>query len=211
MKPLPRTFYAGSTIDVAQALLGCRIVRTHPDGRHQLARIVETEAYVGEHDLAAHSAKGRTARTAVMFGPPGFAYVYMIYGMHHCLNVVTEPEDHGAAVLIRAAEPLDGIDQRTDGPGRLARALAIDRGLSGHDLTETSDLYFVAGDRDPGTIARGPRIGVDYAGAWAHRPLRFWATASRHVSRPRPDLAPATRRPAIERPAGASRTRPRPR
>ncbi|MCC6810156.1 MAG: DNA-3-methyladenine glycosylase [Deltaproteobacteria bacterium] len=183
MKPLPRAFFAAKTIAVAKALLGCRIVRRHGDGRVQVARIVETEAYLGEHDLAAHSAKGRTARTETMFGPPGHAYVYMIYGMHFCLNFVTEPGGHASAVLIRGAEPVSGISDRTDGPGRLARALAIDRTLNAVDLTKRGALYVAASDADVGKILRGPRIGVDYAGAWAKKPLRFWVAASSHVSR----------------------------
>jgi DNA-3-methyladenine glycosylase len=181
--PLPRAFYVENALPVAKALLGCRIVRRHADGRVQIARIVETEAYVGEHDLAAHSSKGLTPRTRTMFGPPGHAYVYMIYGMYFCLNVVTEPSGVASAVLIRAAEPLTGIDARTDGPGRLARALAIDRTLNAADLTKKGALYMAARDDEIGKISRGPRIGVDYAGAWAHKPLRFWVAASKHVSR----------------------------
>lgn len=178
MKPLPRAFYAEKTIDVAKALLGCLIVR-----EDKIARIVETEAYLGEHDLAAHSSKGRTPRTETMFGPPGHLYVYLIYGMYHCFNFVTEPDGHASAVLIRAAEPVRGIDDRTDGPGRLARALSVDRTMNGLDLTKKGPFYVAARDIDVGKILRGPRVGVDYAGAWAKKPLRFWLASSTHVSR----------------------------
>jgi len=167
--PLDVAFYARDTVVVARDLLGRILVHGERRGR-----IVETEAYVGEHDLACHASKGRTPRTAVMFGPPGRAYVYLIYGMHHCFNVVTEPEGHACAVLIRGLAPLDGETLAGHGPGRLCRALGIDRRLDGHDLTEPPLTL------RPGTpiaarrIARGPRIGVDYAGAWAAAPLRFW-------------------------------------
>ena len=106
----------------------------------RVGRIVETEAYLGPHDLAAHSARGLTARTRVMFGPPGHAYVYLIYGMHHCLNVVTEREGHASAVLLRAIEPVRNVTGRTAGPGLLCRAMGIDRRLNGHDLL-SDDLY----------------------------------------------------------------------
>lgn len=183
MTPLSRSFYAAKTVDVAKALLGCRIVRTRDDGRVQIARIVETEAYLGEHDLAAHSAKGRTPRTETMFGPPGHLYVYLIYGMHHCFNFVTEPKDHASAVLIRACEPLQAIDDRTDGPGRLARALSVDRTMNGIDLTKRGAFYVGARAGDVGKILRGPRVGVDYAGVWAKKPLRFWLASSSYVSK----------------------------
>jgi DNA-3-methyladenine glycosylase len=182
--PLPRSFYADKTVRVAKALLGQLLVRTHA-GQVQIARIVETEAYVGEHDLASHSRKGITPRTKPMFGEPGHAYVYLIYGMYSCFNVVTEPVGKGAAVLIRGVEPVAHVHQRTDGPGRLTRALAIDRTLSAIDLCERGPLFIAAGDSNVGKILRGPRIGVDYAGSWAQKPLRFWAQNSAHVSKDR--------------------------
>src|SRR5581483_7164020 len=122
-------FYAKKTIHVAKALLGKHLV--HVLGQKtKTGRIVEVEAYLGPHDLAAHSARGRTKRTEVMFGPPGHAYVYLIYGMYHCVNVVTEAEGHASAVLIRALEPISGIDSRTQGPGLLCRAMDITRSLN---------------------------------------------------------------------------------
>src|SRR5437773_5749137 len=126
LRPLPRSTYDRETETVARELLGTRIVH-RVAGVLRVGRIVETEAYLGPHDLAAHSARGRTRRTEVMFGPPGHAYVYLIYGMHHCLNVVVEAQDRAAAVLLRALEPLTGIGTRTEGPGLLCRAMHIDR------------------------------------------------------------------------------------
>lgn len=181
--PLPRAFYDRDTALVAQALLGKWLVH-RVDGEARVGRIVETEAYLGPHDLAAHSARGFTPRTAVMFGPPGHAYVYLIYGMHHCLNVVTEPEGHGSAVLIRALEPLKNVHDRCSGPGLLCRAFAIDRRLNGHDLLST-DLHITApAVQERFGIVKRPRIGVDYAGIWAKRLLRFYIKGNAHISRP---------------------------
>jgi DNA-3-methyladenine glycosylase len=152
-------------------------------GETRVGRIVETEAYLGPHDLAAHSAKGRTARTEVMFGVPGHAYVYLIYGVYHCLNVVTEKEGHASAVLLRALEPIQGIESSTKGPGLLCRALAIDRRQNGHDLL--SDDFFISQPekRQRFRVVIRPRIGVDYAGKWADEPLRFYIEGNRFVSR----------------------------
>ncbi|HLL89799.1 MAG TPA: DNA-3-methyladenine glycosylase, partial [Tepidisphaeraceae bacterium] len=124
--PLPRTFYDRAAADLAPALLGMTLCHRVGD-RLLRARVVETEAYVGEHDLASHASKGRTGRTDVMFGPPGHAYVYLVYGMHDMLNVVCGPAGDAQAVLVRAAEPLDGWDVNLSGPGRLARAMQITR------------------------------------------------------------------------------------
>jgi DNA-3-methyladenine glycosylase len=181
---LPRAFYARPALDVAQNLLGLWLVHDGPNGR-QAGRIVEVEAYVGVEDLACHASKGRTARTNVMFGPPGHVYVYLIYGMHHCFNVVTEPEEVAAAILVRALEPGEGVDGRVDGPGRLCRTLAIDRTHNGLDLTDEgrSRLWIERRPGPPvGEIAASPRIGVDYAGEWAARPWRFFLPDSRHLS-----------------------------
>ena len=183
MQPLPRAFYNRDTIVVARELLGKHLVRVMPEG-HRIGRIVEVEAYLGPHDLAAHTSKGLTERTRVMFGPPGHSYVYMVYGMHHCLNVVTEPAGYGAAVLLRALEPVAGLVGRTSGPGLLCRAMGIDRRWNGHDLL--SENFFIA---DPGLagaikIVARPRVGVDYAKHWARRKLRFYERGNPFVSRP---------------------------
>ena len=183
LAPLPRDFYDRDTRSVARALLGCLLVH-RADGLLRVGRIVEVEAYLGPHDLAAHSARGLTPRTRVMFGPPGHAYVYLIYGMHHCMNVVTEAEGVGAAVLLRAVEPCLGVEGRTAGPGLLCRAFELDRRHDGLDLL--GETLFVA-TRPPGrlpAIVARPRIGVDYAGQWAKRLLRFYLKGNPHVSRP---------------------------
>lgn len=149
----------------------------------RVGRVVETEAYLGPHDLASHSSRGRTARTEAMFGPPGHAYVYLIYGVHHCLNAVTEAEGHASAVLIRALEPVRNVEGSTKGPGLLCRALAIDRGLNGHDLV-SDDLFFARpGDRGTFSVVARPRIGVPYSGEWADRPLRFYIKGNAFISR----------------------------
>jgi len=182
MRKLPRDFYNRDAISVARDLLGKYLV--HRSGNiKRTGRIVEVEAYLGPHDLAAHSARGLTSRTKVMFGPPGRAYVYLIYGMYHCMNVVTEREGLASAVLLRALEPVDNVEGRTQGPGLLCRAMHIDRRLNGHDLL-SADLY-VADDgvRPPLRIVKRPRIGVDYAGHWARRLLRFYIAGNRFVSR----------------------------
>ncbi|MEK6606151.1 MAG: DNA-3-methyladenine glycosylase, partial [Myxococcota bacterium] len=142
MAPLGREFYERPTLAVARDLLGCVLVH-EAGGVRRAGRIVEVEAYVGQDDRACHAARGRTRRTEVMFGPPGRAYVFLVYGMHHCLNVVTEREGFPAAVLLRALEPLDlpeGIDGSASGPGRLCRAMAVDRRMNGADLTGASGL-----------------------------------------------------------------------
>lgn len=169
--PLPRTFYLRPTLAVARDLLGCRLVRSL-DGERLSGRIVEVEAYIGEDDLASHAARGCTDRNRAMYGPGGLAYVYLIYGMHHCLNVVTEPEGFPAAVLIRAIAPEEGVAtmQRrrsgrtahlTDGPGKLCQALAIDRRLDGHDLALGRALWLEAGEPLPDAqIVATPRVGV---------------------------------------------------
>jgi len=192
---LPLSFYAQSTLQVARQLLGKYLVRRHPDGK-TVGRIVETEAYVGPHDLACHAAKGRTARTEVMFGPPGHAYVYFIYGVYYCLNIVTEEVGHASAVLIRALEPVEGIElmqQRrgtqklhslASGPGKLCLAMAIDKTLNGVDMCRGNILYVEdRGEPRPKIVAR-PRIGVDYAGKWKDKPWRFLIRGSEFVSKP---------------------------
>jgi DNA-3-methyladenine glycosylase len=194
---LPRTFFARSTLTVARDLIGARLV--HDDGRTVRAgRIVETEAYLGPRDLAAHSSRGRTARTEVMFGPPGHAYIYFIYGFWNCLNVVTALPGVPHAVLVRAIEPLEGITDRTSGPGLLCRAMHIDRRLNGVDLT--GDVLWLEPapvSAPPVRIGRSPRIGVGYAGEWARRPWRFFDRASPHVSPARPRETAGTVRASV--------------
>ena len=179
---LKRTFYARATLLVARELIGKHLV--HDDGgTRRVGRIVETEAYQGPRDLAAHSSRGRTARTEVMFGPPGHAYVYFIYGVWNCLNAVTAQEGTPHAVLLRALEPVTGIAAGTWGPGLLCRAMNIDRSLNGADLCgNTLWVERPLGRAKPVRIGRGPRIGVDYAGAWAGRPWRFFDHDSPYVS-----------------------------
>src|ERR1051326_4214470 len=149
MRKLQRSFYDRDTITVARELLGKHLVHAE-----RVGRIVEVEAYLGPHDLAAHSSRGLTERTKVMFGPPGHAYVYFIYGMYHCMNVVTEREGHASAVLLRAVEPVRNVRGRTCGPGLLCRTMGIDRRLNAHDLL--SDDFFIAAPPDaaPFTIAK---------------------------------------------------------
>ena len=192
---LPRAFFARPTLEVAPELLGLWLVHDLPTGRRE-GRIVEVEAYCGVEDLACHAAKGRTARTEVMFGPAGVSYVYLIYGMHNCFNVVTDADGIAGAVLVRALEPGAGVTLGTHGPGRLGRALGIDRSHNGLDLTENTQgpLWLerradsAAGPDEE--IANSPRINVDYAGEWAALPWRFYLPGSPHVSvkprRPRP-------------------------
>ena len=185
MRPrkLPRSFYDRDTIAVARELLGKHLVHTVA-GVKRVGRIVETEAYLGPHDLAAHSARGLTNRTKVMFGPPGHAYVYLIYGMHWCMNVVTQEEGVASAVLLRALEPLKNVEGRTQGPALLCKALAIDKRLNGHDLL-SADLFIAdPRDRTPIRIEKRPRIGVDYAGHWARRLLRFYIRGNAFISKP---------------------------
>jgi DNA-3-methyladenine glycosylase len=183
MQILPRSFYDRDTTTVARELLGKLLVH-NTNGIERIGRIVETEAYLGSHDLAAHSSKGLTERTKVMFGPPGYAYVYLIYGMHHCMNVVTEREGHASAVLLRAIEPVANVEGRTQGPGLLCRAMQIDLGLNSHDLV--SDDFFIASPstNEPFNITKRPRIGVDYAGRWAKKHLRFYIRGNLFISRP---------------------------
>ena len=190
---LPRSFYERPTTEVARELLGKLLVRTGPIAR--VARIVEVEAYLGVKDQASHARRGPTPRAAIMFGPPGHLYVYLIYGMHHCMNVVTERDGVAGAVLLRAAEPLSdlSLDAPADraarplsGPGKLCAGLAITRADNGLDLTGSS--LIIAADPRPVAMVgrvrpkRSPRIGVDYAGAWAGRLLRFYLAGNPYVS-----------------------------
>jgi DNA-3-methyladenine glycosylase len=186
---LPRAFYQRPTIEVAPELLGKLLVQTAPPLR--VARIVEVEAYLGERDRASHARRGPTPRAAIMFGPAGFLYVYLVYGMHHCMNVVTESDGVAGAVLLRAADPVSGVDtsgdpRRLAGPGKLCAGLGITRRDNGLDLCSTAG-FFLADDGAPAPRAkRSARIGVAYAGSWAARQLRFYVPGHAHVSgRPR--------------------------
>lgn len=170
-KPVGRSFFSQSATDVAAGLLGAVMCRRA--GQSILrARIVETEAYLGPVDLASHSSKGRTARTEVMFGPPGRAYVYFIYGMYWMFNVVAGVEGEAHAVLIRAADPLDGWKIDLSGPGKLARGFGITRNDNGMDVTNGS-IFFATHENQRPRISRRKRIGVDYAGRWKDRLLRY--------------------------------------
>ena len=173
MPPLNRAFYARPTVDVARDLLG-KILR---HGRAS-ARIVEVEAYLGENDAAAHCASGLTRRTRVIFGRPGHAYVYLIYGMHYCLNIVAEPEGVAGCVLIRAVEPLAGIELPANGPGKLTRALGITLEHYGSDLTRGPLTIHPA--RRELEIGISPRIGIRKA---VDLPLRFIIRGNRFVSK----------------------------
>lgn len=176
---LPRDLLRKDADVVAQRLLGC-VLRVEGEDAVRHARIVETEAYLGEHDLACHAAKGRTRRTESLYGPPGSAYVYLVYGMHRLFNVVVAPEDDPQAVLVRAVEPLD-FTGRTHGPGLLSAALGIELADDRSDLRHGRiQLLDGAG---PARVAVGPRIGVGYAGAWAAAPLRFGDADSPHLSK----------------------------
>jgi DNA-3-methyladenine glycosylase len=193
---LPRAFYARPVLQVARACVGKILVRRSPEGL-AAGRVVEAEAYRGPEDLAAHSAGGRrTPRTEVMFGPAGHVYIYLLYGLHWALNVVAAEEGQPHAVLIRALEPLVGLDmmsrrrgvppdriELTNGPGKLTQALGLDGRAYGADLCD-GPLTLI--DGPAGRIGRSPRINVDYAGAWAARPWRFYERGNRYVSvRPR--------------------------
>jgi DNA-3-methyladenine glycosylase len=182
---LARGFFARPAPEVARALLGQVLV--HQDGPvRRAARIVETEAYHGPDDRASHARFGPTRRAAIMFGPPGYAYVYLVYGRSHCVNAVTGAEGEPSAVLVRAAEPVEGCLHATTGPGNLCRALRISR--AGHDgLDLCGEVLYVERGPPPGErIAIGPRVNVAYAGRWAARRWRFALAGNRFVSRPLP-------------------------
>jgi DNA-3-methyladenine glycosylase len=203
-RPLPESFYRRSAEEVAPELLGRYLVRRLP-GELLVLRLVETEAYLGAHDRASHAWGGRRSRrNASLYLPPGHAYVYLIYGLHHCLNAVTgngQPED-GSAVLLRAGEVVEGAEalrrhrrlgrpprpgDLAGGPGKLCQALAIDLELDGTLLTGAAGpLYLAVGEPvEPAAVATGPRIGVGYAGDAAHWPLRFALQGHPEASRPR--------------------------
>lgn len=168
MTRLPPSFFARKTAVVAKDLLGRKLVRRH-QGKHLSHVITETEAYLGPHDLACHAAKGRTIRTEPLYGPPGTLYIYLIYGIHWMLNVVTEETDHPSGVLIRGVEEIAG-------PGRLTKALDISQSLNARPASQQTGLWFEDSSRPMASpkILATPRIGVDYAGpVWAKKKLRF--------------------------------------
>lgn len=200
MSTLSQSFFSRPTLTVARELLGQRLVR-EIDGQRLSGVIVETEAYIGPNDTASHASRGRTARTAVLFGPAGQTYVYFIYGMHYMLNIVTEMIDFPTAVLIRAIEPVEGLaemqarrrngrpglklEQLANGPAKVCQALGIDKSLNNISLTVGGDLWIEAADPVPAeSISTGPRVGIDYA-ALTDRlaPWRFWIKHNRFVSR----------------------------
>jgi DNA-3-methyladenine glycosylase len=172
---LSTSFFARDTHRVARQLLGKLLVR-ELSGQKLIGRLTEVESYVGVDDLACHASKGRTPRTEVMFGPPGHAYVYLIYGLHHCFNIVTDQTGFPAAVLIRGLEPVAGFTGLANGPGKLTKALNITRELNRENLA-TSPLLYLADDGftvNPQDIQTSPRIGVDYAGPCALYPWRYF-------------------------------------
>jgi DNA-3-methyladenine glycosylase len=192
-QPLDRAFYSRPVLQVARACVGQYLVHVTPTGI-RAGRIVETEAYRGEEDLACHARVGRTPRTAVMYGPPGHAYLFLLYGMHWAFNVVVAAEGLPHAILVRALEPTHGLeamaaargltpsDRRlTNGPGKLCQALGLHRAHNAADLCGPA-LFLSAGP--PLKVGRSPRINVDYAGAWAAKPWRFYARGNPFVSVP---------------------------
>ena len=203
LRRLPRAFFARDTCLVARELLGKLLVRVLPDGARLTSRIVEVEAYLPD-DAASHGYRGMTTRNAPMFGTPGLAYVYLIYGMHHCVNVSTEAKGIGAAVLIRALEPVEGIEvmqqhrqtrrvsetlrvfELCRGPGNVCKALGIDRGLSGVDMTRRDSQLFIADDGTvPDAISNSARIGVGGDVTAKTVPWRFYIAGNECVSGPK--------------------------
>ena len=182
---LKRSFYQRPTLKVAKDLLGKLLIREFENGERLIGKIVEVEAYCGPKDLACHASHGKTERTKVMFGPAGHAYVYLIYGMYHCFNIVTEGP--GAAVLIRALEPVGlrsteavGI---ASGPGKLCQWMEISKGFNGWDLTAGEELWLEEGFGERFEVEVAPRVGVAYAGPWAEKPWRFFIKGNKFVSR----------------------------
>ena len=185
---LDRAFYARDALVVARAMIGTYLVHAPHGAPPRAARIVETEAYRGPTDLASHARFGVTKRTRTMFGHPGRAYVFLIYGMYDCFNVTCLGEGRGHAVLVRGAEPIFGVDPalRGDGPGRLTRTLGITRSDDDADLT--GNTLFLAARTTRPKITISARVGVGYAEEWADEPWRFYDASSRHASRPSPRL-----------------------
>jgi len=183
---LARSFYARDARKVAKDLLGKVLV--HVDGGvRRAARIVETEAYCGEEDQASHARFGPTRRAAIMFGPPGYAYVYLVYGLSHCFNVVTGQEGTASAVLVRAGEPIEACLHSTVGPGNLCRALGLRRERhNGLDLSSDA-LYLEDAPRPAERVVASARVNVGFAGSWAEKPWRYTLQGNRFVSKPWPE------------------------
>ena len=191
---LPRSFYARPVLVVARECIGKLLVHRTLEGE-AAGRIVEVEAYRGPLDLAAHSSRGLTKRTAVMFGPPGYAYVYLIYGLSWAMNIIVASEGEPHAVLIRALEPVRGLEliarrrgckplasrELTNGPGKLTQALGITGDDYGRDLCGV-ELFLEEPDLPAPKIGRSARINVDYAGSWAAKQWRFYERGNRYVS-----------------------------
>ena len=195
MPRLDRTFFVRDTLRVARELLGQRLVRAWA-GQRIAGRIVEAEAYIGQDDAACHASRGRTARNAVMFGPAGHAYVYLIYGMHYCFNIVTEVDGFAAAVLVRALQPIESLEvmrsrrpgrsdgELTNGPAKLCSALVIDRALNGADLVTGDELWVEEDDPVPEAwVSTGVRVGVRGDTRALTVPWRFWVRDNPYVSR----------------------------
>ena len=194
----------------AQRLLGCLLVRMLEDGTRLSGRIVETEAYMGSEDEASHAVGGRrTAKNEQMYAAPNTAYIYFTYGMHHCMNVSCAAKDDPQAVLIRALEPIDGVERMQElrtagrnlkkplterdlcsGPGKLCQALALDRSLDGHNMNASKTLWIERGEAvQECDILTGPRVGIADRGEWTHKHFRWCVAGNRHVSRPLPKKA----------------------
>ena len=204
MKIYQTFFFSRPTLIVARQLLGAFVVK-RAGGREYWGRVVETEAYVGTKDKASHAHKGQTKRNAVMFGPPGYSYVYLVYGMHHLLNIVTGPPGYPAAVLIRACEPafterpspartyrfgtgglaaITNAPRLASGPGKVGEYLRLTKKQNGLDVTAGRTLWFEKGYRLAGeTIVRRPRIGVDYAQEYKDKLWRFYLKNNPCVSK----------------------------
>ncbi len=193
LKPVPRAFFDEPVVDLAKRLVGCVLVSAVPGEPVTAAKIVETEAYRGPEDLAAHSRGGlRTPRTEVMFGRPGHAYVFLLYGASWAFNIIAGPEGAPHAVLLRGGEPLIGAEtmsarrnkpshsrELTNGPGKLSQALGLNKSHYGVPLT-SAELFIARGPRVP--VGCSPRINIDYAGDWVSRPWRFFEVGNRYVS-----------------------------
>lgn len=194
LQPLARAFYSRETIAVARDLIGKSIVRTL-NGTQLIGRIVEAEAYRGKDDPASHASRGKTERNKPMYGPPGYTYVYFIYGMHWMLNISAHRKNDPGAVLIRALEPIQGIErmrehrgdrpkaQLTNGPAKLAQALAVDGDLNNHDLCNPAAITVIDGPLYADeTLIAGPRIRVPGDAEAKSRPWRFWIEGNPYVS-----------------------------